>query len=246
MATYDTAFFSYTDQCAQQSAEIVLRVMKDFFPVASVADFGCGNGSWLAAWQKLGVCDCVGVDGEYVDRGMLLINDADFVAADLRQPVRLDRRFDLVQSLEVAEHLPKNSAEIFVDTLVSHGDIVLFSAAAPGQGGLQHVNEQPYSYWRALFYSRGYEMLDAIRPQIRHEAKVQPWYRFNTFVFVRKTVLASLPEQVIAARLPEGRPIPDISPPLYRLRKAVLWPLPVFVINRLSVLHARWVQWKNP
>ncbi|MDP6884692.1 MAG: hypothetical protein QF830_11185, partial [Rhodospirillales bacterium] len=43
-------------------------------------------------------------------------------------------------SLEVAEHLPPDAAETFVATLVAHGRLVLFSAAPPGQGGLNHVN----------------------------------------------------------------------------------------------------------
>ena len=32
-----------------------------------------------------------------------------------------------------------------------HSDIVLFSAAPPGQGGHGHVNERSYEYWRGEF-----------------------------------------------------------------------------------------------
>jgi hypothetical protein len=34
-------------------------------------------------------------------------------------------------SLEVAEHLPPGVAQTFVDALVRHGSVVLFSAAIP-------------------------------------------------------------------------------------------------------------------
>ena len=63
--------------------------------------------------------------------------------SNLANPVDLGRKFDLVQSLEVGEHLPKSAADTFVETLVKHGDVVLFSAASVGQGGHDHINEQP-------------------------------------------------------------------------------------------------------
>ena len=56
--------------------------------------------------------------------------------------------FDLVVSLEVAEHLPKECADIFVDSLVRLGPIILFSAAIPQAGGTCHINEQWPEYWR--------------------------------------------------------------------------------------------------
>ena len=105
-------------------------------------------------------CICCRVDGPYVDRRRLLIDPGDFHAADLAAPIGLGRRFDLVQSLEVAEHLPAAKAEQFVDMLTTHGHCVMFSAAVPGQGAENHVNEQPAEYWRAIFGERGYGAVD--------------------------------------------------------------------------------------
>ena len=87
-----------------------------------------------------------GLDGPFVNRNELLIPNERFSVAELTGPISLGRQFDLVQSLEVAEHLPKTSAERFVQTLVTHGTRVLFSAAIPGQGGENHINEQPLEY----------------------------------------------------------------------------------------------------
>ena len=53
--------------------------------------------------------------------------------------------------MEVAEHLPREKASVFIDTLTKHSGIVLFSAAVPGQGGTYHVNEQWPKYWNELF-----------------------------------------------------------------------------------------------
>jgi hypothetical protein len=60
------------------------------------------------------------VDVPFVDRRQLLIDPACFHDADLARPIKLGRKFDLVQSLEVAEHLPATGAAEFVETLVAH------------------------------------------------------------------------------------------------------------------------------
>src|SRR5256885_15969550 len=114
----------------------------------------------------------------------MLIDAANLRAADLANPIDLGRRFDLVQSLEVAEHLPAVKAESFVDTLIAHGSLVLFSAALPGQGGENHVNEQPLDYWRDIFRSRGYLPVDYLRPLITGDPAIQSWYRYNILLYV--------------------------------------------------------------
>ena len=67
-------------------------------------------------------------------------------------------RYDLAVSFEVAEHLPPWLADKFVDLLCALAPIVVMSAATPGQGGVDHVNEQPHSYWAEKFRSRSYDL----------------------------------------------------------------------------------------
>jgi 2-polyprenyl-3-methyl-5-hydroxy-6-metoxy-1,4-benzoquinol methylase len=75
----------------------------------TVIDVGCGVGTWLAVLAENGVADVWGIDGDYVDRALLEIPEERFLPHDLTKPVRLERRFDLVLCLEVAEHLPADS-----------------------------------------------------------------------------------------------------------------------------------------
>jgi hypothetical protein len=98
-----------------------------------------------------GVSCVLGVDGEYLDRTMLLIDHDSFAIRDLTQPLDVMERFDLAVSLEVACDLPQRCAERFVQDLVGLAPIVLFSAAIPHQGRLSHVDEQWQSYWADLF-----------------------------------------------------------------------------------------------
>ncbi len=236
---YDKAFFAYTTASNDHSAKRVAGWLGGWLRPQSVVDFGCAQGAWLAAWQVAGATDVLGVDGDYVERKALRIDADRFLARDLAQPIELGRRFDLVQSVEVAEHLPQTAAEAFVATLCRHGDVVLFSAAPPGQGGEHHVNEKPYGWWRDLFAARGYRLFDCVRPQLAGDAQVQVWYRYNVFLYVNDGAIARLPPEVAATRLADGAAVPDISPLPYQLRKAAVRALPQPVADQLARFKAR-------
>jgi SAM-dependent methyltransferase len=232
-ARYDQSFFEYVNSGAVRSARRVLPLF-DNLSINSVLDVGCGQGAWLSVWQELGVVDVVGVDGKYVDSTALKISHEKFIVADLQDLFRLGRRFDLVQCLEVAEHLPASSASALVESLTNHADIVFFSAAAKGQGGENHINEQPYDYWRTLFHEFGFVPIDFLRPRIIADEEIEPWYRYNSFLYVRRSKIAELPSEYGAALVEEGEPLRDLSPMAYRLRKLIIGLLPVFAVSALS------------
>ena len=237
MHEYGTAFYSYLESFAVRSAQRVVPIVAAALPVASVVDFGCGQGAWLKAWQGIGAT-VLGIDGPYVDRARLLIPSSSFMPADLAAPLDLQRPFDLVQSLEVAEHLPRACAESFIGTLTRHGDAVLFSAAVPGQGGEHHVNERPLAYWRALFAARGYCAVDLVRPAVRGDVEVQDWYRCNTVLYVNEAGAARLRPAARSAIVPAGQSLEHYWPAGDRLRQAVVRTLPVAVVNRMSAFKA--------
>jgi len=236
---YDETFFAGNRRFADLSARLMVDLVRRALPVACVVDFGCAEGLWLRAWRDAGVEETFGLDGDYVDRERLLIPPDSFRAVDLSRPIDLGRRFDLVESLEVAEHLPEASARSFVETLTRHGDLVLFSAAPPGQGGRHHVNEQPYAYWRDLFAERGFALHDWVRPQIDGDARFAPWYRYNTFLYASPAGRERLPAVIAATRLPDDAPVADVSPSLYKLRKAVVRCLPPAAQDALSSLKRK-------
>ncbi len=227
MKKYGERFFEYTSRSSQNSAQIVISLLMEMLPIRSVADFGCAEGVWLAAWKSAGAREIQGVDGPWVDVARLQISPDEFLSSDLAATVDLgDRLFDLVQSLEVAEHLPASAASAFVENLVRYGKMVLFSASPPGQGGENHINEREYSYWRDLFAKHGYRMFDVVRPKLLSNAGVQAWYRYNAFLYVHENSVDGLPPEILATEIPPGATIPDYSPTLYRLRKFLVRQLP--------------------
>jgi SAM-dependent methyltransferase len=162
------------------------------------------------------------------------------MSADLARPFDLGKTFDLVQSLEVAEHIDEAAAGVFVSNLVKHaGRFILFSAAVPGQGGEHHVNEQPYDYWRRRFAENGFTAYDFVRPLIATDHGISFWYRYNIILFVGEQHASGLDPAVRATRIPDGESIPDISPGWFRLRKRIVGSLSARNRDRLARLKAR-------
>ena len=121
--------------------EKIIQFISDTPSIRNILDVGCGKGAWLSQWRELYTKDIQGLDGSYVDKQTLLIPKDNFLDVDLTDGFQLNRKFSLVQCLEVAEHLDEKFADILIKSIISHGDIVSFSAAQPGQGGEHHVNE---------------------------------------------------------------------------------------------------------
>lgn len=237
---YDQAFMAYADQSSRHAARTVAGLLRAPLAIGSVLDIGCARGTWLSEWREAGADRIQGVDGEYVDRSTLAIPPECFRAHDLSQALDLGRRFDLVQSLEVAEHIPQAGADVFVDNLVRHAEgLVLFSAAPPGQGGEHHVNEQPYEYWRAKFRARGYRAIDCVRPRIGGDRRISYWYRYNVILYVRDDRLSTLPAEFAAAQVPDEQALADLAPALFRLRRRVVALLPPPLHDALARLKAR-------
>ncbi len=237
---YDQKFIQYAASSSRYGASKVITVILSALDVSSVLDIGCAGGGWLSEWQQAGIADVFGVDGAYVDPADLEIERERFMSADLAQPFDLGKTFDLVQSLEVAEHIDATASGIFVSNLVKHaGRFILFSAAVPGQGGEHHINEQPYDYWRKHFAEHGFAAYDFVRPRISSDNGISFWYRYNIILFVREGHAADLSAAVEATRIREGDSIPDISSGWFKLRKHIVKSLSAKNRDRLARWKAR-------
>lgn len=183
---YTRDFFAEQRSGSAASARQIVPIVLEMTRPRSVIDVGCGIGTWLEVFAEYGIDDFLGIDGEYVDSSQLLIPPERFLARDLRQPVIVGREFDLAVSLEVAEHLPEEVARRFVESLARLAPAVLFSAAIPGQGGVDHLNEQWPQYWAEMFFEHDFVVFDVIRPRFWHHPDVAWWYAQNTLLFLKR------------------------------------------------------------
>jgi SAM-dependent methyltransferase len=235
---YSEEFFDFVEISAGRSAHHFVGRLDLGFEVGSVLDVGCARGIWLDAWARRGVQDIFGLDGVHVKPASLLIPAAKFQPTDISKPFQLDRKFDLVECLEVGEHIPISCARTLVENLVRHGDVVLFSAATPGQGGEFHVNEQPLEYWAALFAEFGYRAFDYPRLAVRDELEVEPWYRYNAVLYASAQGLARLSANVSQHEVPAGTRFVNRASIGWRARCLALRALPPQFIASLA-------QWKH-
>ena len=188
-ALYNPSWYAGNKDATGRSAAVIAPYVASLVEPSSILDLGCGTGSWLAAF---GVGDCIGCDGPWVDPGQLEIPPERFLVHDLSQPLRLDRRFDLAVSIEVAEHLPESASATLVESLTAHAPVVLFSAAVPGQPGAGHVNDHWPDYWATLFADRNYAACDVIRLRFWEHPDVRYFHAQNIILYVQRDRLDDL------------------------------------------------------
>lgn len=187
---YDQIFYQNQMHDSLMSAKQIVPILIDSFNPTSVVDVGCGVGTWISVFAENGVEDIQGIDGEYVDQRLLHIPSERFLSHDLTKPLNPSnmRKFDLLLSLEVAEHIDASLADCYLDTLTALSDVIVFSAAPPGQTGVGHINEQWPDFWRMKFRNRGYESLDFIRPLIWEKIENAFWYSQNMIVYLKSDI----------------------------------------------------------
>lgn len=166
--------------------QVVPEIMKLLQP-NSVVDVGCGTGTWLKIFQEFGVQEILGIDGDYVDLSLLKIDRNFFKSFDLEKELKLESKFDLAISLEVAEHLKYESSDIFVKSLCELSETIIFSAAIINQGGQNHINEQNPQFWIDIFQKNGYQILDILRPIFWDNKEIDFWYRQNILLFTKNS-----------------------------------------------------------
>jgi hypothetical protein len=231
---YSSEFFDYIDVGSRASARKIANLLLQEMTIGSLLDVGSGHGAWAAEWLLAGVPDVIAVDGDYVKADQLAIDKANFIAHDLTQPLELGRAFDLVQSLEVAEHIAADYADVFIDNLVAHSDVVLFSAAVPNQGGEHHVNEQPPQYWRERFTARGYAPFDWLRPRIADWREVKAWYRYNSLIYANEVGQERLSRSILDARVPDDEILRIGGDFAWALRRAAVRMIPSNLVEPIA------------
>lgn len=213
---YDDAFYQKHCAGSYRSAHLILSYIKTHYSIHSIIDYGCGIGTWCIAAKELGVDEVCGIDSNLLNHDDLIGQHIEFRQLDIAQPIDLHRDFDMAMSMEVGEHLQTSVSDIYIKNLVRHTELVLFSAAVPGQEGLHHINEKPLSYWVEKFRTYDFLLLDVLRGIFWSNQDVEPWYRNNVVLFAHKSLANQMCQQ-----FPSPPPITDIIHPELFERKII-------------------------
>lgn len=165
----------------------IIDQLIELFDFDTMLDIGCGNNFILERVVERGKAG-LGIDGSSVClQFMTPAIRSETIILDVGKPFYVGDTFELVICLEVAEHLPPSQADTLVNNLFNHcGEWLYFSAATPGQGGHNHLNEQPHEYWIEKIRSRGFEYHLDLSKQLREFAGANTklsWLRDNSMIF---------------------------------------------------------------
>ena len=185
---YDKRYNDFLDAVARNSTPVMAATIERMFKPKSVVDVGCGAGTLLAQLKQDGVV----VRGlEYSDAGIARCREKGVYVEkfDLESEETVHGKSDVTVSFEVAEHLPESLADNYVRVISQFSPVVIMSAATVGQGGLDHVNEQPHEYWIEKMRRQGFDYDKQSSHQMREEwagKGVASWYVNNTMIFRRR------------------------------------------------------------
>lgn len=174
---------------ADESKEAVAESIHTTFPEArSFADIGAGTGTYAVELRRRGV-PVVACEKSLFGRAFSYWQRLRSRSFDLSrsEPARLPLT-DVAYCLEVAEHVPPELGDRLVAYLARF-PTVLFTAAHPGQGGDDHVNEQPREYWIERFARHGMELDPGRSGRIVTAFRTTdaPWWLVdNAMVFVAR------------------------------------------------------------
>lgn len=183
---YDRAYYEALDAVHRPLYRLLADGVADLFEPRTAVDVGCGTGIVLTRLQERGVA-VTGIEGSRHAIELSGLGER-VVKANLERQIPRLGRFDVCVCIEVAEHLPARAASPLVETLTELSDVVVFTAATPGQGGSHHVNEQPQSYWETHFGERGFRRDEERESQLK--ARIAPiaepaWMHENLMLFAR-------------------------------------------------------------
>lgn len=191
---YTNKFYIRNKEKRRRDADLLTTTLLKQFEITSVLDFGCGNGLYLKSFELKCIEDIFGVDGSKNARNNFETSKSKFKLFDLTKDLYLGRKFDLSLSIEVAEHISEKDSNVFVTNLCRHSNLVVLTAAPPGQGGTDHINEQPKEYWIEKFAQRGYKYdiseTELISKELENQKAIW-WLYKNLMIFKKEEISAN-------------------------------------------------------
>lgn len=127
---------------------IARRIKTDINP-ATVMDAGCAMGFLVETLRECEI-EAFGMDISTFAIQQVLPGIQPYCeVGSITEPFQ--RKYDLIVSIEVLEHLSPRDAEKAVQNFCEHTDDVLFSSSPYDYTEITHFNVQPAEYWTELF-----------------------------------------------------------------------------------------------
>lgn len=167
----------------QHSHELGSWIADFFEKHKQVHDLGCGWGKYLKDLELRSFQKLVGYEGEVPDNKFF----DNIVAQDLTQKFEVSEKGNVI-CLEVAEHIPSEYTDVFLDNILNACDgKLVMSWAVRGQGGTGHVNCLDNHEAITLVENRGFKYLPKETISARSSiGQYCGWFIESLLVFERK------------------------------------------------------------
>ena len=147
----------------------------------SVLDLGCGTGYYVSLLKTLNI-EYDAFDGNPFTKE---ISNGLGDVLDLSKDFELNKKYDLVMSLEVGEHIPKEFEDVFINNIIQHSKKkILLSWGIPKQPGEGHINCQTNDYIINKFEDKGFKYNKIESQEFRKHADA--WWFKNTIMVFEK------------------------------------------------------------
>ncbi len=154
VAKVDYSNSEYTKGFLEHLAE---RIVNDLQP-KTVLDAGCAMGHLVTALRDKGV-EAYGIDiSEYAVSKVREDVKPYCTAGSITEPLpeSFPKKFDLIVTIEVLEHLYSEDGIKAIKNLCSYTDNVLFSSTPDDFADPTHFNVRQREYWATIFYEQGF------------------------------------------------------------------------------------------
>ncbi len=163
-------------------AENLASWIANNYPNSKVLDIGCGPGTYVYALRDKGI-EATGIDIDQRTIDKPFLQYCDLFEYKLPNPT------DIVLCLEVAEHINSSMNTKIVESVTANlkdDGLLIWSAAAPGQGGIGHVNCQSRDFWVHQFTSVGLQVYEEAYNDLMYylsDKYRMGWFMNNAIVF---------------------------------------------------------------
>ena len=146
-------YFFRDQQTLDLIAQHVIPELKRHMYI-NIWDAGCAMGFLVEELRRTGV-EAYGVDiSEYAIKNTHQDIKEYCWVGSIANP--LPQKYDLIVSIEVVEHMPKQEAEAAVGNICRYSDDILFSSTPYNYKEATHLNVQPPEHWSELFARHGF------------------------------------------------------------------------------------------
>ena len=170
------------------AGKALAAAFKFIFPdVKRIADVGCNNGVHIKSMIDVGF-ECEGYDISQAAIDKAIVPKELIHLADLREPMTVEKRFDMAYAVECIEHIEEEALMQFSSNMEILAPI--FVCTPGNQDGTGHFNMQPSTWWIWKLKQTGW-IYDIDKSAELHNYLMQKqWDKsLKTFPFPRKGIM---------------------------------------------------------